>query len=104
MVSKTGYQVAEPGWIIFNGAVVMPISFFCLAAAPRYISGPEVSMFYLLETVLAPVWVWMVFDEVPSGRSLTGGAILIVALVAHSLWQLHEGRRRRAALAPRHPA
>ena len=57
-----------------------------------------------VETVLAPVWVWMVFDEVPSGRSLTGGAILIVALVAHSLWQLHEGRRRRAALAPRHPA
>jgi drug/metabolite transporter (DMT)-like permease len=104
MVSKTGYEVAEPWWIVFNGAVVMPISFFCLAAAPRYISGPEVSMFYLLETVLAPVWVWMIFDEVPSGKSLMGGAILIVALVAHSLWQLHEGRRRRAALAPRHPA
>ena len=103
MVSKTGYDVAEPWWIIFNGAVIMPISFFCLAAGPRYISGPEVSMFYLLETVLAPVWVWMIFDEVPSGRSLTGGAILIVALVAHSLWQLHEGRRRRAALVPRHP-
>jgi drug/metabolite transporter (DMT)-like permease len=104
MVSKTGYQITAPWWIVFNGAVIMPISFFCLAAGPRYISGPEVSMFYLLETVFAPVWVWMIFAEVPSRKSLIGGAILIVTLVAHSLWQLHEGRRRRAATAVRHPA
>lgn len=103
MVSKGGFQVAAPWWIIFNGAVVMPISFFCLAAGPKYISGPEVAMFYLLETVLAPVWVWMVFAEVPSRNSLIGGAILIVALVAHSLWQLHQGRKRRATPAVRHP-
>jgi drug/metabolite transporter (DMT)-like permease len=82
----------------------MPISFFCLAAAPRYISGAEVAMFYLLETVLAPVWVWIVFSETPSRNSLIGGTILVVALVAHSLWQLVQGRRRRAALAVRRPA
>ena len=103
VVGKSSYQVSEPGWIVFNGAVIMPVSFFCLAAGPRYISGPEVSMFYLLETVLAPVWVWMIFSEVPSRNSLIGGAILIVSLVAHSLWQLREGRRRRAAAAMRHP-
>ncbi len=89
-----GYRVDAPWWIIFNGAVVMPISFFCLAAGPRYISGAEVAMFYLLETVLAPVWVWMIFSEVPTTNSLIGGAILIAALVAHSSWQLLESRRR----------
>lgn len=104
MVSRTGYQITAPWWIVFNGAVIMPISFFCLAAGPRYISGPEVSMFYLLETVFAPVWVWMIFAEMPSRNSLIGGGILIVALVAHSLWQLHEGRRRRATTVVRHPA
>jgi len=91
------FQVNSPWWIIFNGAVIMPISFYCLATGPRFISGPEVAMFYLLETVLAPVWVWMIFSEVPTTASLIGGSILIVTLVAHSLWQLHEGRRRRAA-------
>ena len=94
-------RVDAPWWIIFNGAVVMPISFFCLANGPRYISGPEVAMFYLLETVLAPVWVWMIFAETPSRNSLIGGAILIVTLVAHSLWQIAEGRKRRAATAVR---
>jgi drug/metabolite transporter (DMT)-like permease len=104
MVSGEGLQVNAPWWIIFNGAVIMPISFFCLANGPKYISGPEVAMFYLLETVLAPVWVWMIFAETPSRNSVIGGAILIVTLVAHSLWQLHDGRKRRATLAVSHPA
>ncbi|WP_109576991.1 DMT family transporter [Aminobacter sp. AP02] len=99
MVSKTGFKVEAPWWIIFNGAVIMPISFFCLANGPKYISGPEVAMFYLLETVLAPIWVWMIFAEVPTRNSLIGGAILIVTLVAHSAWQLGEGRRRRTKAA-----
>ncbi|MGB3896945.1 MAG: DMT family transporter [Mesorhizobium sp.] len=104
MVSKGGFQVEAPWWILFNGAVIMPISFFCLANGPKYISGAEVAMFYLLETVLAPVWVWMIFSEVPSRNSLVGGVILITALVFHSMWQLHQGRKRRMARAVRHPA
>jgi drug/metabolite transporter (DMT)-like permease len=85
MVGQVGYRVDAPWWIIFNGAVVMPISFFCLAAGPRYIPGGEVAMFYLLETVLAPIWVWAIFAEVPSTHSLIGGTILITALIAHSI-------------------
>jgi drug/metabolite transporter (DMT)-like permease len=104
MVGGTGFRVDEPWWLLFNGAVIMPLSFFCLAQGPRYISGPEVAMFYLLETVLAPVWMWLIFHETPSRASLTGGIILITALVAHSTWQLVEGRKRRAALAVRYPA
>ena len=104
MVGSVGFSVNAPWWIIFNGAIVMPISFFCLANGPKYLSGPEVAMFYLLETVLAPVWVWMIFDEVPSRHALIGGTILIVALVTHSIWQLTDGRRRLAKGNVRHPA
>jgi hypothetical protein len=46
----------------------------------------------------------MIFAEVPSRQSMVGGTILIVSLIAHSLWQLHQGRRRRAAAIVRHPA
>ena len=103
MVARTGSTSTAPWWIIFNGAVVMPISFFCLANGPRYIFGPEVAMFYLLETVLAPVWVWLIFAETPSRNALIGGTILIVALVAHSLWQLNRVSRRRAGRLSGHP-
>ena len=98
---------AWPGniwWLLANGLVLIPAASYCLALAPRYIAAEQVAMFYLLETVLAPVWVWAIFSEVPSRNSLIGGAILIAALVAHSAWQLHEGRKRRAATGIRHPA
>jgi drug/metabolite transporter (DMT)-like permease len=103
-VASTGYRVDAPWWIILNGAVVMPISFFCLATGPKYLSGAEVAMFYLLETVLAPVWVWLIFSEVPTRNAMIGGTILIVALVLHSLWQLAQGRGKPTRGNVRHPA
>ena len=89
----TGLQLASPLPILFNGLVVTPLAFFCLATGPRYLSAPEVGMFYLLETVLAPIWVWIVFAETPTTQTLMGGSILIFALLAHSLWQIRAKNR-----------
>ncbi len=81
-------QIEQPAFILFNGLVMIPLAFWCLATGPRYLSAPEVGMFYLLETVLAPIWVWIVFAEQPSSQTLVGGSILITALLCHSLWQM----------------
>ncbi|MGN6777034.1 DMT family transporter [Rhizobium sp.] len=83
----SGFSIDHPGWILFDGAVLMPLSFWCLATGTRFLSAPEVAMFYLLETILAPIWVWMIFSEAPTNMTLAGGAILILALAGHSLWQ-----------------
>ena len=91
---STAAHVETPAWLVFNGALLIPVSFWCLATGPKYLSGPEVAMFYLLETVLAPIWVWMLFEEKPTPATLAGGAIIIVALTAHTLWQLRRDRRR----------
>lgn len=84
-------HIAEPFWIIFSGAVMMPLAFWCLASGPRYLSAPEVGMFYLLETILAPIWVWIIFMETPGIQTLLGGSILILALIGHSIWQMRSG-------------
>ena len=34
----------------------------------------------LTEVVLAPIWVWAAFDEVPSAYTLAGGAIVLGAI------------------------
>lgn len=88
-----GLAIVHPGWIIFDGLVMIPLAFFCLATGPRYLSAPEVGMFYLLETILAPIWIGIVFSEVPTIQTLAGGAVLILALVGHSVWQM----RRKSA-------
>ena len=90
---SAGLTVAEPVYILFNGLVLLPLAFWCLATGPRYLSAPEVGMFYLLETVLAPIWVWIVFAETPTTPTLIGGSILILALLAHSFWQMRSKAR-----------
>ncbi|MEF0939231.1 DMT family transporter [Rhizobium sp. BR 362] len=87
-VMPSGIVINHPGWILLDGAILMPLSFWCLATGTRFLSAPEVAMFYLLETILAPIWVWLIFAEAPSNMTLAGGLVLIMALAAHSLWQV----------------
>jgi drug/metabolite transporter (DMT)-like permease len=92
---RTGFTVHEPFWIVFNGLVITPFAFWALATGPRFLSAAETGMFYLLETVLAPVWVWLIFSEQPPAPTLIGGAIILAALVWHST---HTMRREKIPL------
>lgn len=91
VLAAGGFSIVNPWWSLLNGAIIIPLSFFCLGAAPRYIGGAQVAMFYLLETVLTPVWVWFIFNDVPTNRALIGGAILLTALIAHMIWEMSRG-------------
>jgi drug/metabolite transporter (DMT)-like permease len=87
-----------------NAILVLPLSSALLALGPRYIPAAEVAMFYLLETVLAPIWVWLAVGEEPTASSLAGGAIIIVTLTIHSLWRLMRGRSSQPPVTPKaHP-
>jgi drug/metabolite transporter (DMT)-like permease len=75
------------GWIGLNGLIVVPIASALIALGPRYLPAPEVAMFFLLDTFLTPLWIWMIFGELPTSMSIIGGSIVIVTLTAHSLWR-----------------
>ena len=92
-----GFAMQAPGWALLDGLVMMPLAFWLLATAPRFLPAAEVGMFYLLETVLAPVWMWMIFREVPSMATLLGGTLIIGALLVHSLAGLHARQNGRVA-------
>ena len=92
VIAGGGLQSEAIGWLVINGGIVMPLALICLAAGPMFVPSPVVSMGYLVETVLAPVWMWMIFFERPSALSLTGGGLIIATLLAHSLVELR-GRR-----------
>ena len=64
------------------------IPFVLITLAPRYITAAEVNLFFLLETILGPIWVWMVIQEQPSIETITGGIIIIVTIGIHSLLAL----------------
>ena len=88
LLNAGGFGVPAWMWLALNGLVAIPLATVLLAKSPRYLPAADVSMFFLLETVLTPLWVWMIFREVPSPAVLAGGAIVISTLIAHSWWKL----------------
>ena len=60
------------------------IPFVLVTIAPRFITGAEVNLFFFLETILGPVWVWIVIKEQPSIETILGGSIIIMTIAVHS--------------------
>ena len=89
-----------PSSLLGTGSFGMPLATVLLARGPRLLPSADVSMFFMLETILTPIWTWMLFAEVPSPRVLLGGLLLIVTLLAHSWWRLAVSLRNRAAPVP----
>ena len=56
------------------------IPFVLITLAPRYITAAEVNLFFLLEVVLGPLWVWFVIKEVPPFNTIVGGILLLIAV------------------------
>jgi len=73
------------GYMAANGILVMAIASAMLAYAPSLLPAAHVGMFYLLETVLGPLWVWLAVGEEPSKMAFIGGAIVITTLIVHSI-------------------
>nr|WP_099045458.1 DMT family transporter [Pseudoponticoccus marisrubri] len=104
-----GWTVTGPGQmgdggvaaILVTGLVILPLSFFALSQGSRHTSAANVSLLMLLETVLAPLWVWLGIGEAPHERELIGGAVVIVTLAAYLL---HGRPRRRAPALASEPA
>ncbi|MDF1719668.1 MAG: DMT family transporter [Minwuia sp.] len=82
----------ETEWfaVLISGLFFIPLAYLGLTVGPRYISAPEVGLFLLLETVIGPIWVWLVIDETPSQIGLIGGAIILLALLSNTVLGLRE--------------
>ena len=64
------------------------IPFVLVTIAPRFIPAEEVNLFFLLETIIGPIWVWMIIKEQPSIETIQGGTVIILTIAIHSFLKL----------------
>ena len=64
------------------------IPFVLVTIAPRFIPAEEVNLFFLLETIIGPIWVWLFIKEQPSLETLIGGLVIIITIAFHSFLKL----------------
>ncbi len=66
------------------GLAQMPLALVLIAHSTKYLPSPEVSLFLLVETLLGPVWVWIVLGEKVPAFTYFGGGIILASIAGHS--------------------
>lgn len=70
-------------WLVTFGAVNLGLGFALFTSGARLIPAAFAALLGTFEPILAPVWVWLAHGEVPSTRTLIGGAIVLAALIVY---------------------
>lgn len=91
---------SESAILFAFGALNLGLGMALFASGARLVPAPLAALLGTFEPVLGPVWVWLVHDEVPSTRTIVGGTIIVIALVAHIVMQFRQPRRPGVAGVP----
>ncbi len=71
------------GWLAFLGLTQLAIPCVLSVLCASALKAPEISLLALLEVIFGILWAWLGAGEVPGSSVLTGGALVIGALVAN---------------------
>jgi len=74
---------------VLGMGLVTTLAFSLITLGPRYMPAAEVGMIMPLETVFGAYLGWLFLQEMPSVSVMTGGTIILTALVLHA-WLTHK--------------
>jgi drug/metabolite transporter (DMT)-like permease len=87
--APTAYDLAL---LALMGGLQLGLGLFLFMRGAPYLTAAQVGLLALLEVILAPIWVWLAFGEVPTALSLAGGLVVLGALVVHSALSLRRSK------------
>ncbi len=70
------------------GAGQMALGLILFTAGARLIPAAQAGLITLIEIVLGPLWVWLIYREDPDALTLLGGAVIIGAVLLHAIAEL----------------
>ena len=79
------------------GALNLGLGMALFASGARLIPASVAALLGTFETIAGPIWVWLIHGEVPSARTLIGGAVVLAALIVHIALQF---QRQAGAARP----
>ena len=85
-VGGTGIAAPAPdvGLAAVYGMLVIGAGIFLFTLGSKSVPSAELVLLSLTEVVLAPVWVWLAFGEVPSLPTLAGGLLLLGSIAGQA--------------------
>ena len=85
MANPLAVSPRDLGLLALFGIGQFGVGFLMFAAGARLIPVAESSLIGMLETVLGPLWVWLLLGETIGVRTIVGGVVILGALTVHTL-------------------
>ena len=85
MASDLAISLHDIVLCLVMGVFTIGLGFLLFTIGSRHIPAVDLLLLALSEVVLAPVWVWVILDEVPADLTLLGGAAVLGAVIAQTL-------------------
>jgi drug/metabolite transporter (DMT)-like permease len=81
----SAFAVTAPDMAILFafGAINLGLGLALFATGARLIPAAFAALLGTFETILGPIWVWLIHGETPSLRTVIGGGVVFLALVIH---------------------
>ncbi len=76
-------------WLAALGMFQLAVPCMMLVVASRHLPPAEVALLALLEVVLGPIWAWLGVGERPAAATLTGGAVVLMAIAGNEMIALY---------------
>lgn len=73
----------DMGWLFVFGALTLGLGLAFFASGARLVPAAFAALLGTFETILSPLWVWLVHAEVPSARTIIGGSVVFAAVLVH---------------------
>ena len=70
--------------IFFMGALLTPASRLLIGLGTKVLPSTDIALLTIIETLLAPVWVWIFLGEVMMPPTLIGGGIIVITLIIYT--------------------
>lgn len=87
----------DMGVLFAFGAVNLGLGLALFATGARLIPSALVALLGTFETLLGPVWVWLIHGEIPSQRTIIGGTVIFAALLVHLVLEFRRQSVRQKA-------
>ncbi len=71
------------------GVPQLAVSFICITIGSRTVESATVGLLMLMETLCAPLWVWLFLNEIPPISVFIGGTVIISAIILKSFDKKH---------------
>ena len=78
---------------VVSGGVLTAGGAACFMQGARYVPAAVLAFLSLTETILAPIWAWIGYNETPSRYAVIGGLVVLSAIVTETALRVRRANK-----------